>query len=399
MIDEQNNNRGVEKLFILEKPQPFVPVMGELKVKFLSKSARNEDPIDEDMFRQYLAYAYQKAIRTYLHVDEDWRMVCVVLSSNGYRVEKDQTTGNDYLIIEFRIQFPYCKTTASTMSTKIRPYVVRLMGEMAAHKVFNCDYEPKTWGEIIAPDSFTKPLPLLGSVIRDDHYPLGTPVFFQELGEEPGSEDAEEISRPDLDQVFKLSYHNDIRVGNLVEADCLNEYPLKFWFPMFLSLEFCDAITYEIPQDKPARRSKIQKPPPKHHQHDPTDLTISPMSRNTSHVSSNGNGTMTMIENKIQDQDDDDNDVDPVQMARDDPAHIPSPSVSPSLEQKTKVVSPLFQGQTPTLLNQPDESQLNGGWHSRPTMESGNLLPNERENIENDVVASRVLARGCVVTT
>ena len=144
-----------KKLCLAEVSKEYMPIIVDFTLKFLPSNDDNTEYYKLD-FLLSVVYCYQQIIKETLKISPNGaELYCCVLGSNHY--EEDA-----YIIYNFRVQFPYCKTMASIQNRLIRPLVLQMfrsrniMRRLVSQPV-------NDWEDIVDPLSVEKPITMYGS--------------------------------------------------------------------------------------------------------------------------------------------------------------------------------------------------------------------------------------------
>ena len=151
--NDQTKHREGRKFSLAEVPTNLAPVLAICTLRFRATDASFHDPYNDD-FLLGVVYCYQQAINDVLIISERrTELVCCVLEADIDYVE------NDDIIVQFKLQFPYCRTEASVQKRLIRPAVLQYLRQMNLFSRMN-EQPINDWEVIIDPMTPSDPWPL-----------------------------------------------------------------------------------------------------------------------------------------------------------------------------------------------------------------------------------------------
>ena len=162
VADDQNKDRVDRKFSLAEIPENMVPVLANCILRFPSADSPYNDPYGED-FIMGVVSCYQQAIQDSLIISEErTELVCCVLEP-----EVDYVDNNE-LIVQFKLQFPYCRTEEGVQKRLIRPKVLQNLRQM--NLFARLPEQPSNdWEMIIDPMIPSDPWPLYRSTSDTAH--------------------------------------------------------------------------------------------------------------------------------------------------------------------------------------------------------------------------------------
>jgi hypothetical protein len=229
---------------IAEIAEEYMPIIAECTLKF-NQSEINDPNISiyDDDFLLAIAYCYQQAIKDILQISETQReLICVILTSEQYWIDDDE-----YVIIQFRIQFPYCKTYYKVQNENIRNRVIqflRIYNVMARLKVKPVN----DWVDIIKYITPSDPILLYRSSDR-----IYKPKMVLEHIYGPITPDHIAINTgPSLElwQVFTPENHHYVQEGLIKRGIFEENHSYEYWLPLFLSIHYSNVRTFLIDKYK-----------------------------------------------------------------------------------------------------------------------------------------------------
>jgi hypothetical protein len=232
--DEETNNR-VRKLCLGETFTLNAPVIASYTLRFpssLGDDGTNE-LFSEDFIRA-LVFCYQEAIFEKMAISDTLsELVCCVLEASVDTIVGDQ------LFVRIRLQFPYCRVDLNIQKNVLRPRVIELL---RLHNVISrlIQQPNNDWDEILDPKVTETAWPLYLSITNTDQPKLSMSHTYSRLNLaniDDGSD--RDIA---IDEAFFPTEHGQVK-KRLISPDIFDEYSLEYWLPMFLSMEYCQAIT------------------------------------------------------------------------------------------------------------------------------------------------------------
>lgn len=200
-----------EEIDIGQKIEREVPVILEAKFKY---DASVSDPFEDD-FLKLMVKSIQKVLNQSLKIEDDpAALIACVLE-----VVNDE---GEYLTIQVRFQFPYCRVRTSLLKElKIRLVELLLKDDVAAQILT----QPlNDWDSILSYP--TEQLSLYGSKLPGISKPLTLKFFLDE-----------EQQELELEYIFSPNSHSQV-MSCQIDADMLAAQERHFWLPLFLSTNF-----------------------------------------------------------------------------------------------------------------------------------------------------------------
>src|SRR3990167_765944 len=110
-----------------EKPQQYLPVLGDidLKIRDTDEDIADDKLYTEEQVRSVISI-YQNVLRTIVDECTDEKLTCVLLEKKLYTVTKNEIT---YLKNGFHIHFPYCFLSKQSQELHLIPRVKDLLKE------------------------------------------------------------------------------------------------------------------------------------------------------------------------------------------------------------------------------------------------------------------------------
>lgn len=231
-------------LCLAENPHEVMPLISKLKFKFHADD-ENWEPYDET-FLEYLCHIYQFVLLEYFKVNTELQMelVAVVMESSTHWYEEDPETGNRYMWMEVRIQFPYAKIELGLQSRLIRSEVIkRLRNENVMSKMLR---QPiGDWDQIVASNIMNDPVLMFGSAETQGMPKLEISHIWPYITDDNLDGDVKPEDIP-LEDAFVLQNHIHYQQGTLDDT-IFDDKPLEYWLPLFLSVGYWPAVL--VPQD------------------------------------------------------------------------------------------------------------------------------------------------------
>lgn len=224
---------------VAERAGKYVPIIASFKLRFQS----DEDEFYDDDFLLRLTKCLQESIEALFRVKEERiELLCVLLESMPYQEE-----GNT--VIRLRFQFPYCKVDTVHL-TDFRDRAIKsfrsenILSSMRVQPMDDWkDMYPRgdeptlMYLSTDAPHEEKMYLKYIMTTVIQDHI------------------DACEPPEVDIDRAYLPSSHSQAHNG-LIPASTFTSGDNRFWFPIFLSLEYWSTITMaRMGQNAPTRQS------------------------------------------------------------------------------------------------------------------------------------------------
>ena len=209
------------------------------------------DPYDHK-FVEGLIICYQRAIDKYLKVTEkSAELICCVLEPS------ENYCTNDELIVQIKLQFPYCRTTLQWQKA-IRSHAIELLRRR--NVIATLPQQPiNDWNEILDASSAQEPWPLFGSVTDPKHPVPDLTNIYNRLP--TGSEYNSEDYIVELKQVFNLHGNGHLNLRHVSPGLFnIDEDEIHYLLPLFLSLSYYTARTHIKPEIATPRYMRIETP-------------------------------------------------------------------------------------------------------------------------------------------
>ena len=114
---------------LAERPQDIMPQIAKLTFKFHADvTDDNWEPYDDE-FLQWLCHTYQNVLSEYFTLtrQEQMELLVVVLESTTHWYEEDNESGQRFMMMEVRLQFPYGRIDAGMQNRIVRQLVIQLL--------------------------------------------------------------------------------------------------------------------------------------------------------------------------------------------------------------------------------------------------------------------------------
>jgi phage/plasmid-associated DNA primase len=229
-------------LCLAERPQEVMPQIAKLTFKFHADTTDTEswEPYDDE-FLQWLCHTYQTVLTEYFRTPSGslMELVVVILESTNHWFEEDRETGQRFMIMEVRIQFPYARVDAGMQTRMIRPRVIQLLRKN--NVLAKMQRQPiGDWEQIIATNTVNDPIIMYGSTEVSGRPKLQLTHIWSHIPEAM-LEGEDEIADNNL--VDSFVPHNHMHVQQrAVDAEIFEEYPLEYWLPVFLSVGYWPTV-------------------------------------------------------------------------------------------------------------------------------------------------------------
>jgi phage/plasmid-associated DNA primase len=227
---------------LAERPQEVMPQIAKLTFRFHADTDDNNWEPYGDNFLQWLCHTYQTVLAEYFRITTETQMelVVAVLESVTHWYEENQETGQRFMLMEVRIQFPYGRIDAGMQTRLVRQRVIQLLRNNNVMSMMQ--RQPVgDWEQIISATIVNEPVVMYGSSDVQ-----GRPKFElthiwphitrDTLDSELGPE---EIA---LEDSFVPQNHVHVQQQAVNPGIFENGRPLRYWLPMFLSLGYWPTV-------------------------------------------------------------------------------------------------------------------------------------------------------------
>lgn len=232
-INRFEEEKELKKCCLAEFPTRHLPIIAECTLKFhpMNKTGDEWCPYK---FYAMVIYCYQQVLYELLDIDDNHRLTCCLLCV-GDSME------NNEVVCRFRLQFPYCKTSADIQNKILRPKVIEMLRR---ENVFSClQQQPlNDWNDIIDAKTLLQPIIMYGSAKNVGMTPYVLDQIIAKINYEQIENGGWGVF--ELEDIFKYEDHEHVQ-QNLVMANCFNpqEHDHEFWLPMFLSVHYNNVVT------------------------------------------------------------------------------------------------------------------------------------------------------------
>lgn len=228
---------------LAERPQEVMPTIANFTFRFHADPAddNNWEPYD-DTFLHWICHIYQTVLGEMFAIstEQEVELVAVIMESSTHWYEENRDTGERFMVMEVRMQFPYARVDAGMQTRLVRPRVIQLL--RSNNVMAKIQRQPVgDWDQIISSDTVNTPVVMYGS----SEVP-GRPKLEQtHLWHHITSESLESGATPAeiaLEDAFVPNNHTHVQ-QQAVKADIFeNDVPLAFWMPMFLSIGYWPSV-------------------------------------------------------------------------------------------------------------------------------------------------------------
>lgn len=227
---------------LAERPQEVMPQIAKLTFRFHADTTDDHWEPYDDEFLEWLCHTYQTVLSEYfiLTTQAQMELVVSVLESTTHWYEEDTETGNRFMVMEVRLQFPYGRIDAGMQNRLVRPRVIQLLRNN--NVLAKMQRQPVgDWEQIISSNTATEPVVMYGSSevlgrpkLELTHIWSSITREMLEAGIQP-----EEIA---LEDAFVPNNHVNVQQQAVNEAIFKNNDDLHYWMPMFLSIGYWPAV-------------------------------------------------------------------------------------------------------------------------------------------------------------
>lgn len=241
--------RKEETLCLAERIPEIAPVVADLIFRF-----RNEvnEPFTNELV-MFLVYVYQKILREDFEVTNE-NLYCCVLESEMWEngTEEIESRGCS---TRLRLQFPYCRISMA-LQAGIRKKVITALHGSSVMQHFREGQPEGTWDSIIAPLRASLPLPLYGSVEKEEESPLYPTVIYGIISEEIALGDEGQPDYYDPESFFKPAHHQHVLDSCVSSNLFIQNSSIEYWYPFFYSMFYWFKVTNPKRKEEQIKRSE-----------------------------------------------------------------------------------------------------------------------------------------------
>lgn len=249
LVDRKTNGRDevpaepFANMCLAERPQDVMPQIAKLTFRFHADATDDNtwEPYDDD-FLQWLCHTYQSVLSEYFRITTETQMelVVTVLESATHWYEEDRETGQRFMIMEVRLQFPYGRIDAGMQNRLVRPRVIQLLRNN--NVLAKMQRQPiGDWEQIISANTANEPVVMYGSSEVQGRPKMGLTHIWPYITRDmlDGGVQPDELS---LEDSFVPQNHVHVQ-QQIVRAEIFDEeHELQYWMPMFLSLGYWPTV-------------------------------------------------------------------------------------------------------------------------------------------------------------
>lgn len=233
-----NDNKGKynHQLALAEINQGDMPVISLITLKFNTENILMESSIS-GLFVAELVYAWQQAILDKLNISsEKIELTCIVLESEEWWYEKN------FAFLQYRIQFPLCRTSVTTISS-IREKAISILSRRKAMQHLPVTPEGD-WKTIIDSIVHLEPLLLFRGTRGGSSKKLSFLNIYDVITED--NLEKEECPILPLEDCLLPQTHSDVLSGLIPQEIFRGGKPEKkdaiYWLPLILSVNYSNTI-------------------------------------------------------------------------------------------------------------------------------------------------------------
>lgn len=238
---KESTHNPISDLCLAEKPTEIMPVITKFTFRFLSDPGDNDwEPYTDD-FLLWLCHIYQSTLNEVCDMTSEngLEFICAVLESSDHWYEEDANKQRQ-IVMEIRLQFPYCRVDVGVQNRIIRPHVIqKLRNNGILSKLTHTPIGD--WETIISPSIVNDPVTMYGSTEVSKRPKLKLTHIWELITDEM-MENGILPADYDLDAAFEPTNHNVIH-QRILEESIVDGYDLEHWIPMFLSLGYWNPVT------------------------------------------------------------------------------------------------------------------------------------------------------------
>jgi phage/plasmid-associated DNA primase len=247
LVDRKTNGRDLitaeplSNICLAERPQEVMPQIAKLIFRFHADVSDEEtwEPYDDE-FLQYLCNTYQTVLSEYFRITTETHMelVVVVMESTTHWIEEE--SGQRFMIMEVRLQFPYGRIDSGMQTRLVRPRVIQLLRNN--NVLAKMQRQPiGDWEQIISSNTANEPIALYGSCEVQGRPKLEITHIWPQITREM----LELNVTPDeiaLEDSFVPQNHIHVQQQTVNPEIFDNNANLQYWIPMFLSLGYWPTV-------------------------------------------------------------------------------------------------------------------------------------------------------------
>lgn len=234
--------KGKGNYGIGEKIEESMPILFECSLLF--QDSGDTEFFDQDFYMQF-TLACQDVMEELLDIPKGKKKEYYAIILGTDQVYSDPS--HEKLMITFRIQFPYCKVDTKFQQTILRPKVIQLlrmrqvMSKLKEQPLNDWD---SSKNPIIKPLIVSESVPLYQSVREPDMPKMTMRHLYTRLTKED-TETEDYVSELEPSDELDLRDHSDI-LSNVINEEVLeeNDDDFEFWYPLLLSIRFCNKVTH-----------------------------------------------------------------------------------------------------------------------------------------------------------
>lgn len=242
LVQQSNLN-----LCMAERPQEIMPLISKLTFKFNSES--NKDDPSFTKIIQWVCHIYQTVITEYFHLttDTNVELAAVILQSSDYWYTQDRESGQSFIMMEVRIQFPHAHIDSGMQNRIIRPRVIQLLRnnnilqKMAVQPIGD-------WDQIISSNVLDYPVTMYGSSEEPKKPKLILKHIWFQISREMLDTDTQ-LEEFSLEDAFDPRNHSHY-MDRLIDPTIFEGKSLEYWLPIFLSLGYWSKSKQIQPKDE-----------------------------------------------------------------------------------------------------------------------------------------------------
>ena len=240
--EEETESNLLANMCLAERPQDVMPEIAHFTFKFNADAAdEGWEPYGDD-FLHWVCHIYQTALSEYFNMvnEANLELLVAVMESTTHWFEQDRATGDRFLVMEMRIQFPYARINAGMQNRLVRTRAIQLlrkynvMGRMNRQPIGD-------WEQIISLDIVNQPVMMYGSTAIEgrpklDLIHLWSTITMEDLESDRLPQDIQ------LAEAFVPQNHSHVQQG-MVDGTIFdeNESP-EYWLPVFFSLGYWPSV-------------------------------------------------------------------------------------------------------------------------------------------------------------
>lgn len=247
LVDRKNNVRDgvpaepLAAICLAERPQEVMPQIAKLTFRFHADTTDEQWEPYDDEFLHWLCHTYQTVLAEYFRITTETQMeLVVVVLESAHWYDEDHNTGQRFMMMEVRIQFPYARIDAGMANRMVRPRVIQLLRNN--NVLAKMQRQPVgDWEQIISTTTANEPVVMYGSSEVQGRPKLELSHIWPNISREMLDSNLAPPEIP-LEDSFVPSNHMHVQQQAVTPSIFEAKPDLRYWLPMFLSLGYWPSV-------------------------------------------------------------------------------------------------------------------------------------------------------------